>query len=106
MEKTDLIGLHHITVITSSAPKIFHFMTTILGLHLIKKTVNQDDIATYHLYFTDDMGTAGTDLTSSIFPELPADTMVKIVFPELASGTKRCGIELLEKPLRTVSHQN
>jgi len=68
MEKTDLIGLHHITAITSSAPKIFHFMTTILGLHLIKKTVNQDDVATYHLYFTDDMGTAGTDLTFFDFP--------------------------------------
>lgn len=58
-----LQGLHHITVITSSAPKIFKFMTEVLGLHLIKKTVNQDDIRTYHLYFTDDMGSAGTDIT-------------------------------------------
>ena len=38
----NLIGLHHITAITSSAPKIFNFMIEILGLHLIKKTVNQD----------------------------------------------------------------
>lgn len=68
MEKTDLIGLHHITAITSSAPKMFHFMTAVLGLHLIKKTVNQDDVSTYHLYFTDDMGTAGTDLTFFDFP--------------------------------------
>ena len=58
-----LQGLHHITVITSSAPKIFKFMTEVLGLHLIKKTVNQDDIRTYHLYFTDDTGSAGTDIT-------------------------------------------
>ncbi|WP_203651542.1 ring-cleaving dioxygenase [Secundilactobacillus yichangensis] len=68
MEKTDLIGLHHVTAITSSAPKMFHFMTEALGLHLIKKTVNQDDVATYHLYFTDDMGTAGTDITFFDFP--------------------------------------
>jgi len=38
-------------------------MIEILGLHLIKKTVNQDDIRTYHLYFTDDMVKAGTDIT-------------------------------------------
>lgn len=68
MNSTQLIGLHHITAITSSAPKMFDFMTEILGLHLIKKTVNQDDVSTYHLYFTDDMGTAGTDITFFDFP--------------------------------------
>lgn len=68
MAKTDLIGLHHVTAITSSAPKMFDFMTNLLGLHLIKKTVNQDDVSTYHLYFTDDMGTAGTDITFFDFP--------------------------------------
>lgn len=67
----NLIGLHHITAITSSAPKIFKFMTDILGLHLIKKTVNQDDVRTYHLYFTDDMGKPGTDLTFFDFPGIP-----------------------------------
>lgn len=65
-----LIGLHHITAITSSSPKMFKFMTEVLGLHLIKKTVNQDDVRTYHLYFTDDQGTAGTDLTFFDFPGL------------------------------------
>ncbi len=39
---------------TSSAEKIYHFFTDILGLRLIKKTVNQDDIETYHLFFADD----------------------------------------------------
>lgn len=68
---TELIGLHHITAITSDAPKIFDFMTNILGLHLIKKTVNQDDVRTYHLYFTDDQGKAGTDLTFFDFPGIP-----------------------------------
>lgn len=68
---TNLIGLHHITAVTSSAPKIFDFMTNILGLHLIKKTVNQDDVRTYHLYFTDDLGTPGTDITFFDFPNNP-----------------------------------
>ncbi|MFL2028318.1 ring-cleaving dioxygenase [Loigolactobacillus zhaoyuanensis] len=65
-----LLGLHHLTAITSSSPKMFDFMSGVLGLHLIKKTVNQDDIRTYHLYFTDDRGSAGTDITFFDFPNL------------------------------------
>lgn len=58
-----LIGLHHVTAITSSAERIYDFFTHILGLRLVKKTVNQDDIGTYHLFFADDRGSAGTDMT-------------------------------------------
>ena len=58
-----LNGIHHITAITSSAPKIYDFFTYILGMRLVKKTVNQDDINTYHLFFADDQGNAGTDMT-------------------------------------------
>lgn len=71
MEKTidtQIRGLHHVTAITSSSPKIYDFFTNVLGLRLIEKTVNQDDIQTYHLYFTDDMGSAGTDVTFFDFP--------------------------------------
>ena len=49
---TQILGLHHVTAMTSSAEKIYHFFTDILGLRLIKKTVNQDDIETYHLFFS------------------------------------------------------
>ena len=82
---TNLLGLHHITAITSSSPKIFKFMTEILGLHLIKKTVNQDDVRTYHLYFTDDMGKAGTDLTFFDFPGIPRVNKEKTVLLGLDS---------------------
>ena len=58
-----LIGIHHVTAITSSAEKIYEFFTNILGLRLVKKTVNQDDINTYHLFFADDTGNPGTDMT-------------------------------------------
>lgn len=58
-----LKGIHHVTAITSSAEKIYDFFTTILGMRLVKKTVNQDDINTYHLFFADDRGSAGTDMT-------------------------------------------
>lgn len=58
-----LIGVHHVTAITSSAEKIYDFFTHTLGMRLVKKTVNQDDIQAYHLFFADDRGTAGTDMT-------------------------------------------
>lgn len=58
-----LKGIHHVTAITSSAEKIYDFFTYILGLRLVKKTINQDDINTYHLFFADDEGNPGTDVT-------------------------------------------
>ncbi|BDH60044.1 glyoxalase [Lysinibacillus sp. PLM2] len=67
----DLKGIHHVTAITSSAEKIYEFFTYTLGLRLVKKTVNQDDIQTYHLYFTDDVGSPGTDMTFFDFPGIP-----------------------------------
>jgi glyoxalase family protein len=63
-----LKGIHHVTAITSSAEKIYEFFTTVLGIRLVKKTVNQDDIKTYHLFFADDEGSAGTDITFFDFP--------------------------------------
>lgn len=63
-----LTGVHHVTAITSSAEKIYDFFTTVLGMRLVKKTVNQDDIQTYHLFFADDKGNAGTDMTFFDFP--------------------------------------
>jgi glyoxalase family protein len=63
-----LNGMHHVTAITSSAEKIYDFFTHVLGLRLVKKTVNQDDIQTYHLFFADDVGGPGTDMTFFDFP--------------------------------------
>ncbi|SIT83234.1 ring-cleaving dioxygenase [Pontibacter indicus] len=64
----ELKGVHHVTAITSSAEKIYEFFTYTLGMRLVKKTVNQDDIQTYHLFFADDKGSAGTDMTFFDFP--------------------------------------
>jgi glyoxalase family protein len=66
-----LKGIHHVTAITSSAEKNYQFFTYILGMRLVKKTVNQDDIQTYHLFFADDKGSAGTDMTFFDFPGIP-----------------------------------
>jgi glyoxalase family protein len=66
-----LKGIHHVTAITSSAEKNYEFFTYILGMRLVKKTVNQDDIQTYHLFFADDTGNPGTDMTFFDFPGIP-----------------------------------
>ncbi|MDP4162428.1 MAG: ring-cleaving dioxygenase [Bacillota bacterium] len=67
----NLKGIHHVTAITSSAEKNYEFFTYVLGMRLVKKTVNQDDIQTYHLFFADDQGSAGTDMTFFDFPGIP-----------------------------------
>ncbi|UAT30708.1 ring-cleaving dioxygenase [Bacillus badius] len=64
-------GVHHVTAITSSAEKNYEFFTCTLGMRLVKKTVNQDDIQTYHLFFADDKGNPGTDMTFFDFPGIP-----------------------------------
>ena len=69
-----LKGMHHVTAITSSAEENYKFFTYVLGMRLVKKTVNQDDIQTYHLFFADDVGGAGTDMTFFDFPNIPKGT--------------------------------
>jgi glyoxalase family protein len=58
-----LVGLHHITMITSDAQRNVGFYADVLGLRLVKKTVNFDDPTAYHLYFGDEQGSPGSILT-------------------------------------------
>lgn len=64
-------GLHHITLISSNAQRTVDFYTQVLGLRLIKKTVNFDDPGSYHLYFGDEMGRPGTAVTFFEWPNAP-----------------------------------
>src|SRR5690554_636202 len=61
--KTNILGLHHITAISNSAQGNHDFYTNVLGLRLVKKTVNFDDPGTYHFYFGDEQGTPGSIIT-------------------------------------------
>jgi glyoxalase family protein len=58
-----ILGLHHVTAIADDAQRNYNFYTKVLGLRLVKKTVNFDDPGTYHFYFGDEAGTPGTILT-------------------------------------------
>ena len=63
-----LDGLNHITAITGDAPRNVEFYTGVLGLRLVTKTVNQDDPTVYHLFYADEHGSAGADLTFFEYP--------------------------------------
>jgi glyoxalase family protein len=56
-------GIHHVTAVTANAPGNVSFYTGVLGLRLVKKTVNQDDVSAYHLFYGDELGRAGTEMT-------------------------------------------
>jgi glyoxalase family protein len=63
-----LDGIHHITAVTGNAPANLDFYTRVMGLKLVKKTVNQDDPTVYHLFYADSAGSPGADLTFFEYP--------------------------------------
>jgi glyoxalase family protein len=66
-----LEGIHHITCITADAPQNVDFYTRVLGLRMVKKTVNQDDPTVYHLFYADEVGSPGSDITFFEYPGVP-----------------------------------
>jgi glyoxalase family protein len=109
-----LEGIHHVTCITGDAPANVEFYAGTLGLRLVKKTVNQDDPTVYHLFYADERGSAGADITFFEYPGSPrgraGDGMVhRIVFrvasedaldfwAERTGGRREYGGVLLEDP--------
>ena len=84
-DQMKLEGIHHVTAITSDAPENVEFYAGVLGLRLVKKTVNQDDPTIYHLFYADEKGSPGADITFFEYPGAPrgraGDGMVhRIVF--------------------------
>ena len=63
-----LEGIHHVTAITGDAPRNLAYYTGTLGLRLVKKTVNQDDPTVYHLFYADEQGDPGSDITFFEYP--------------------------------------
>ena len=87
-----LEGIHHITAITGDAPANVDFYTRVLGLRLVKKSVNQDDPTVYHLFYADETGSAGSDLTFFEYPGAargrPGRGMVHRIAWRVASGLR------------------
>lgn len=67
----NLKGIHHLTAVTARAADNHRFYTGTLGLRLVKKTVNQDDVSAYHLFYADGIASPGTDITFFDWPVGP-----------------------------------
>ncbi len=85
-----LHGLHHVTAVTGDAPGNVNFYTRVLGLRLVKKSVNQDDTSAYHLFYADKLGSPGTDMTFFDWPQ---------------TGTNRRGTDSIVNTLFRVNGQ-
>ena len=66
-----LSGIHHLTAVSADAPGNVRFYTRVLGMRLVKKTVNQDDTSAYHFFYADGKASPGSDLTFFDFKTLP-----------------------------------
>ncbi|MFA5910518.1 MAG: ring-cleaving dioxygenase [Vicinamibacterales bacterium] len=64
----DLLGIHHLTAISAKIRENHRFYTQTLGMRLVKRSVNQDDVRAYHLFYADAKGSPGTDLTFFDWP--------------------------------------
>src|SRR6478672_9067136 len=98
-----LNGVHHVTAITGDAPANVNFYAGTLGLRLLQKTVNQDDPTVYHLFYADEQGSPGSDITFFEYPGAAPGRagpgMVYTVVWRVASGealefwAERLGVE-------------
>ena len=68
-----VLGLHHVTAVTADVVANLAYYTGPLGMRLVKKSVNQDDVTAYHLFYADAVGTPGTDLTFFDWPGSPSN---------------------------------
>src|SRR5919112_4969427 len=66
----EMLGIHHLTAISAQIRENKRFFTETLGMRLVKKTVNQDDVSAYHLFYADALGSPGTDVTFFDWPHL------------------------------------
>jgi glyoxalase family protein len=65
-----LTGIHHVTAVSARIADNLDFYTRVLGLRLVKKSVNQDDVSAYHLFYADKVGSPGTDMTFFDWPHI------------------------------------
>ena len=69
----NVLGIHHVTAVSAQIESNLAFYTGVLGMRLVKKSVNQDDVSAYHLFYADAVGSPGTDLTFFDWPSIQAN---------------------------------
>lgn len=88
-----LSGIHHVTAISAKIRENHHFYTRTLGMRLVKRSVNQDDVSAYHLFYADARGTPGTDLT---FFDWPVPREVRGTHAIVRTHLRVSGLETLQ----------
>ena len=71
--KLELTGIHHLTAVTAQVRRNLQFYTDTLGMRLVKRSVNQDDVSAYHLFYADGLASPGSDLTFFDWPHVPQE---------------------------------
>ncbi len=99
MSTKTITGLHHVTAISGNAQRNYTFYTEVLGLRLVKKTVNFDDPGTYHLYYGDGAGTPGSILTFFPWDNMPAGREGTGLVSATAFATSEAGLVFWQKRL-------
>src|SRR5213596_338020 len=98
-----LEGIHHVTAITADAPGNVDFYARVLGLRLVKKSVNQDDPTVYHLFYGDERGDPGADITFFEYPGARRGNagagMVHRIAWRVASEHELLVVETTDEPL-------
>ena len=89
----ELKGIHHLTAVSADAPGNVRFYTNTLGMRLVKKTVNQDDVSAYHLFYADGKATPGSDIT---FFDWPAPRERRGTHSIVRTGLRVAGEQSLE----------
>ena len=92
-----LTGIHHLTAISAKPRENLAFYTGLLGMRLVKKTVNQDDISAYHLFYADGKANPGTDLTFFDFPAAPERRGTNSDFAHRSARRRRSQSRLLAR---------
>src|SRR5438270_8199337 len=70
----NLTGIHHLTAVSADIRGNYRFYTQTLGMRLVKRSVNQDDVKAYHLFYADTVGSPGTDITFFDWETMGANT--------------------------------
>ena len=88
-----LHGINHLTAVTADARGNHDFYTRVLGMRLVKKTVNQDDTSAYHLFYADGLASPGSDLTFFDFPSAPERRGTRSI---VRTGVRVAGAQTLD----------
>lgn len=98
---TEILGLHHVTAIAGDARENLEFFTRVLGMRLVKRSVNQDSPGTYHLFYADAVAHPGTDMTFFPWPEMAPARAGTGLAMEVSLAIPRGSIEYWVERLET-----